>query len=352
MKNRKQQLSFAFRLSIIVSWLQFASILICGTVTYLLVRSGIIAFHGDDPLDVGRIVVLILSVNNLVGLVVTLVGSRLFLKPVDQLILKIDQLASGSYDARLTFGPALSTVPLFAAVSGSFNKLAEELEHTEMLRGDFVNNFSHEFKTPIVSIAGFAKLLRRGNLSEKEKLEYLAVIEEESLRLSDLATQVLDLTRVENQAILTGVSKFNLSEQLRSCILMLEDKWTKKDITFELDFEEHIISANEGLLKQVWSNLLDNAVKFSPHGGNIGVDIREDGETVSVSVTNPGKELSPEQQKRIFRKFYQADSSHSSEGNGIGLAIVKRIVELHHGKVSVHSENGLVEFTVALPKKQ
>lgn len=352
MKNKKQQLSFAFRISIIVSWLQFTSIFVCGTVTYLLVRSGTIAFRDDDPLDIGRIVVLIISVNNLVGLVVTLSGSRLFLKPVDQLILKIDQLASGSYTARLAFGPVLSSVPFFAAISSSFNKLAEELENTEMLRGDFVNNFSHEFKTPIVSIAGFAKLLRRGNLSDKEKLEYLAIIEAESLHLSDLATHVLELTRVENQAILTDVSAFNLSEQLRSCILMLEDKWTKKSLTFDLDFEEHIISANESLLKQVWSNLLDNAVKFSPDSGTIAVDIREDGEAISVSVTNPGDEISPAQQKRIFQKFYQADSSHSSEGNGIGLAIVKRIVELHHGKVSVHSENGLTTFTVELPKKQ
>lgn len=220
-----------------------------------------------------------------------------------------------------------------------------------MLRGDFINNFSHEFKTPIVSVAGFAKLLRKGNLTEKQKEEYLTIIEEESLRLASMATNMLNLTRVENQIILTDISSFNLSEQLRSCILLLEDKWEKKQIDFKIDFEEHMISGNEELLKQAWINLLDNAIKFSPESGVIELQITMDKGTVNVAIINSGEEIPPSAQARIFNKFYQADTSHSAEGNGIGLAIVKRVAELHGGSITVQSRNGCTVFTVAISTK-
>lgn len=151
--------------------------------------------------------------------------------------------------------------------------MAEELENTQMLRSDFINNFSHEFKTPIVSIAGFAKLLRRGNLTDAQKEEYLAIIEEESLRLAAMATNVMNLTKVENQTILTDLTTFNLSEQIRACVLLLEEKWSRKELDLDLEFPEYTIRANEELLKQVWINLLDNAIKYSPNYGEIGVRI-------------------------------------------------------------------------------
>ena len=230
--------------------------------------------------------------------------------------------------------------------------MAEELEGTEMLRSDFVNNFSHEFKTPIVSIAGFVKLLRRGNLTKEQKEEYLAIIEEESLRLASMASNVLSLTKVENQTILTEVKVYNLSEQIRSCLLLLENKWTKKNTEFSLEFGEVNISADEELLKQVWINLLDNAIKFSPEGSAVEIFIAENDDTVSVKITNTGSEISQEHIGKIFGKFYQADESHSGEGNGVGLAVVKRIVELHSGKVTAESENNTTTFTVFLPKTQ
>ena len=351
-RQMHEKYSLMFLIVGFILLVQLLVVLFGGVIVLLIVKFGAISLEDTDRMDALSVIMFAVGTNNMVVLIVSLFGSHIPLKPINRLISQVNKLASGNFKARLDLGHAFSVIPAFAELSDSFNKLAEELDNTEILRADFVNNFSHEFKTPLVSIAGFAKLLRRGNLSEREKLEYLAVIEEESLRLSNLATHVLDLTRVENQVILTGVSEFNLSEQIRSCILMLENKWIKKNITFYPDFAEYIISANEGLLKQVWSNLLDNAVKFSPNGGTIAVDIREDGEAISVSVTNPGEEIPPEQHKRIFQKFYQADRSHLSEGNGIGLAIVKRIVELHRGKVSVHSDNGISVFTVDLPKNQ
>lgn len=272
--------------------------------------------------------------------------SSIPLNPIHKLISGMDELASGNYKKRLHLGNAV----IAKEISRSFNTLAEELENTEMLRSDFINNFSHEFKTPIVSIAGFAKVLRKGNLNEKQRQEYLSVIEEESMRLSDMATNVLNLTNVENQAILTNISEFNLSEQLRICVLLLEEKWSRKELEFSLEFNEHTISGNEELLKQIWINLIDNAIKFSSEKSMVQIDITESGDTVSVTIANMGSTISEDDRKKIFNKFYQADKSHSSMGSGIGLAIVKRAVNLHSGDISVKSSGNMTAFTVTLPK--
>jgi signal transduction histidine kinase len=229
--------------------------------------------------------------------------------------------------------------------------MAEDLEHTEMLRGDFVNNFSHEFKTPIVSISGFAKLLKKGNLSETQKEEYLDIIEEESLRLSEMATNVLNMTKIQNQTILTDVTEYNLSEQIRSCVLLLEKRWTEKNLELSLEFDEYLICACEEMLKQVWINLIDNAIKYSPEYGLVIIKIKEEEQCYHVSVANSGIEIPKEKQQKIFEKFYQVDESHSSVGNGIGLSVVKYAVELHKGQVYVECKNGITTFHVKLHKQ-
>lgn len=258
----------------------------------------------------------------------------------------MNSLASGRYDTRID----MDGLELTRDVSESFNKLASELENTEMLRSDFINNFSHEFKTPIVSILGFARLLKKGGLTEVQQKEYLDIIEEESDRLSNMATNVLNLTKVENQTILTDVTEFNLSEQLRSCIILLEKKWSAKALEIAVDFDEYTVQGSMELLKQVWINLLDNAVKFSPEGGTVSVRIEENDNSLTVAVSNTGPEIPQENLSRIFDKFYQGDLSHSSEGSGIGLAIVKSIVQLHGGTVEAVSSRGMNTFTVKLPK--
>ena len=291
-------------------------------------------------------------VSLIIGSLLASLMGKLSLNPLKRIIDQLDRLANGDFRARLHFGKPICDHPAFRQVETSFNRAAEELEHTEMLRSDFINNFSHEFKTPIVSIAGFAKLLRRGNLSEKQKEEYLEVIEEESLRLSAMANSVLNLTRVENQTILTDVTQFNLSEQIRGAVLLLAEKWMPKNLFMDMQFSEHMICANEELLKQVWINLLDNAIRFSEPEGTVSVVISEDNENLSVSVSNHCKDIPKDRIAHIFNKFYQADESHSSEGNGIGLAVVKKVCELHGGTVSAKSENGTTTFTVVLPKQQ
>lgn len=284
-----------------------------------------------------------------VGTVVAVYMGRFPLRAVQKTVTAMNRLASGDFSARINFVGA-KTGGILKEVSDSFNTLAEELENTEMLRSDFVNNFSHEFKTPIVSIHGFAKILRKGSLRDGQREEYLQIIEEESARLSSMATNVLNLTRIENQSILANVTQYNLSEQIRNCVLMFEKRWSEKNIDIKIDFNEFSLTADEELLKQVWINLLDNAVKFTPENGEIEIKIADNDEYISVSINNTGSEIPPQEQKKIFGKFYQADSSHSTQGNGVGLAIVKKIVQLHKGGIEVESKNNTTCFTVKLDK--
>jgi len=165
-----------------------------------------------------------------------------------------------------------------------------------------------------------------------------------------MATNVLKLMKVENQTILSNVTKFNLSEQIRNCILLMENKWSKKNLDLQLDFDEFYVHGNEELLKQVWINLLDNAIKFSPQGELIKIDIKEKDNNIIVSFANTGSEIPASSQRHIFNKFYQADESHSSQGNGLGLAIVKKIIDLHKGNICVISGNKKTIFLVTLQK--
>jgi signal transduction histidine kinase len=287
-----------------------------------------------------------------IGEIIAFFSSRIPLKPINELINKMNGLAAGDFKTRLSFGSTLSSHPAAKEISQSFNTMAAQLEHTALLHSDFINNFSHEFKTPIVSITGFAGLLEKGNVTEEQRQQYLRAIREESARLADMATNVLKLSKIENQTILTDVTSFNLSEQVRFAVLLLEDKWTSKEIDLQLDFEEYEIEASEELLKEVWINLMDNAVKFSPAGGTVTVEITDAGEELAVSFTNGGATIPPERLEQIFDKFYQADESHATRGNGIGLAIVSRVAALHGGEITVESEAGKTCFTVRLPKKR
>lgn len=316
---------------------------------YILFEAGIIK---EDGMGTPQVILFMAITSVGMGTAISFVASKMILSPLNMVTSKLNSLANGNFGTRVDFDQIVSRVPSFLQLSTVFNKLSEELQSTEMLRSDFINNFSHEFKTPIVSIAGFAKLLKKGNLTDEQRMLYLDAIEEESMRLSYMATNVLNLTKVENQTILTDVSSFNLSEQIRSCVLLLEPKWAKKNLNFQMEIDEYTINANEELLKQVWINLLDNAIKFSENEGNINIDVADVGNCLSVSITNFGVEISPVAQDKIFKKFYQEDLSHSTEGNGIGLAIVKKITDLHNGKISVKSENMAVTFTVVLPKKK
>lgn len=350
-EEKKKRVGLTLLLALLVFLIEILAIIIAVGLIILLMQTGIIEEFSEDMLSPSDALLLMSVISLIVGIILTGFASKLYLQPVNRFIDQINRLAAGDFKARIQFGKPIAAHATFQEIETSFNKMAKELESTEMLRSDFINNFSHEFKTPIVSITGFAKLLKRGNLSPEQQREYLDIIEMESLRLAAMATNVLDMTKVENQTILTDVAQFNLSEQLRSCILMLmEGKWKTKEIDFSVEFDEHMIIGDQELLQHVWINLLDNAIKFSPEYATVAVLIREQQNTLEVTVSNQGPKIPKEKLGRIFDKFYQGDESHSTEGNGIGLALVKQIVQLHEGKVSVVSENNITAFTVTLPQ--
>lgn len=317
----------------------------------LFVHYGVFDFSFTVP-EIDRLLLNLAGLSIIIGTLISFATSVFVLRPLNHAINAMNRLSSGDYATRLhPNGKGVTRHPSAKEFCESFNNMAEELEKTEMLRSDFVNNFSHEFKTPIVSIAGFAELLKYGNLTEEQKTEYIDVIESESRRLARMANNVLELTKVENQTILTGVTPFNLSEQIRNCFLLLQDKWTKRDLDIRIDFDEYEYRGNAGMLQQVWINLIDNAVKFTPEGGSIETVIADGKDALTVTVTNTGSEIPKESLDRIFRKFYQADESHASEGNGVGLAVVQKIVALHGGEITVKSENMVTSFAVTLPKR-
>ena len=351
--ERKQRRALNLFFSLVVFGIIWISILLAAAIVALLIYFGIYPYQEVTALETTgnaySLMWLTVIVSLSIGSFAAFLTTKFSVDPIGKLVSHINRMALGDYSTRLEPTGRFSDTPAFRPVIESVNKLAEELQNTEMLRSDFINNFSHEFKTPIVSIAGFTKLLKRSNLTDEQRREYLDIIEEESLRLSAMATNVLNMTKIENQTILTDTTKFNVSEQIRSAILLLDEKWDRKHIELSADFDEHIITGNEEMLKQVWINLLDNAVKFTPDFGEVRVGLAASDRHLTISVTNTGNTIPSEKLDRIWNKFYQADESHASAGNGIGLAIAKKVIELHGGKVSVTSENELTTFNVILP---
>lgn len=354
--KKKRNIGPVLFFSGIVFCVMFVAMLIVVIGIFILAKYRLfnnLLYKVSDNFSDAFFIVLLLAVSSMImGIVIAGAVGKFAMKPLNKLIHATNRLASGDYSARLSLGKVTRAYPITQDLSESFNKLATELENTEMLRSDFINNFSHEFKTPIVSIAGFAKLLKKGNLDTEQTKEYLDIIEAESMRLSSLATSVLNLTKVENQTILTDETQFNLSEQLRNCILMFENKWIDKNIELNLNFGECNVFGNEELLKQVWINLIDNAIKYTTNDGYIEIVIEEKRDITKVDVINTGKEISPKNYDRIFNKFFQEDESHSVAGNGVGLAVVKKIVDLHKGSIEVESKDGKTRFSVILPTEK
>ena len=349
-KDRRYRFSLTFLFSVVVFCFLVLTMAVVALIIVLLLRLRVLEFSTDAMRPATFILIIVLT-SILIGTGLSISAGGIPLLSINTIINAMNRLAAGDFKTRLNYTGLFSRLGFVREFSSSFNKMASELESTEMLRSDFINNFSHEFKTPIVSIAGFARLLKKGGLTPEEEREYLDIIERESLRLSDMATAVLNMTRVENQTILTDVTEFNLSEQLRNCVLLLEDKWSRKNLSLSLEFDEYTVAANEELLRQVWLNLLDNAVKFSPVNGDIEITIAEPEDSLAVTILNYGSQIPPDSRERIFQKFYQADESRATEGTGIGLAVVDRIVKLHGGRVEVDSRPDRTAFTVFLPRK-
>lgn len=289
----------------------------------------------------------VLLISILSGAAIAVGLSKIFVSPMMKLGDAMRKVAGGDFTVRLDCTSRIRDV---REVYGSFNTMVKELGNTETLQTDFVSNVSHEFKTPINAIEGYASLLQDSQLTDEQKNAYIDKIIFNTRRLSDLVGNILLLSKVNNQTISLKASTFRLDEQVRQSILALENKWEKKEIEFDIDLDEIEYTGYENLLSHVWLNLIDNAVKFSPQNGQIRIRLKQLAGSVTFSIWDNGLPIPEADIGRIFNKFYQGDNSHASEGNGLGLALVRKIVAAAHGTINVtSSEDAGTEFVVALP---
>ena len=296
------------------------------------------------PPHIGQIV--LVSMSFVTGIILTMLFRSFVTKPLSDAHAALDRIAEGDYDVEIR-PRGIRTV---SHIADRVNTTAKELRSVEIMRNDFINNFSHEFKTPIISIEGFAKILRDESLTETERDEYLNIIISESRRLAELSTNILTLNKLENQTLLTGQTDFNVTEQIRLCVVLLESKWADKNISFDFIGKDYDIYANENLLQQLWINLLDNAIKYSHPDSEIRISVTKHSDTLRFTFTDFGKGMTEEERKHAFDRFYQADLDHKTSGYGIGLPVAKKICELHSGSITLEStpDKGTTA-TVSLP---
>ena len=291
------------------------------------------------------VVVMVLSVT-LGGIMINKI-----LKPMKPLEKAMQEVSDGDFSIRVRPDPRSATE--IGELVDSFNRMVAELENNEVLKNDFISNVSHEFKTPLSSIQGYATLLADPSVSDEERIEYSQSICLAVQKLSALTGNMLKLSKLEHSSYSFEKKKFNLSEQVRMCILLSESQWSAKDLTLDINLSEITYRGDADMLAQVWQNLIDNAIKFTPTGGRIVVSLTETPQGVRFLIRDNGIGMSDKTISHIFEKFYQGDLSHSAEGNGLGLALVKRIIDAVGGSIKVESEpdKGSV-FTVLLPYEQ
>lgn len=344
MNKISKRITLSVHFGIFIFIINLITTFITGVLMYLSFSIGILNEENIKSVMVLPIITLASCI--LIGVIVSACSSRAVLKNVREFIEATEKLSRGDFSARLN----IKRPPEFRILSKNFNAMAKELGGIEVLRTDFINNFSHEFKTPIISIKGFAEILKDDDLSKEEKNEYLDIIIEESKRLSSLATNVLNLSKIETQVILNDIQRFNIGEQIRQSILLLDSKFQSKNILLDINIEDCYINGNKEMLNQVWVNLLDNAIKFNNKNGIVSVNMKKEEGNIFINITDTGLGITRESISKIFDKFYQGDRSHSTHGNGLGLTIVKKIIELHGGTIECDSivSKG-TKFTIILP---
>lgn len=284
----------------------------------------------------------------LLGSAITVLLGTWIFAPITRLGNAMGLVAHGNFDIRLKEKHLFQEIE---KINQNFNLMTQELGNTEILQTDFVSNVSHEFKTPINAIEGYATLLQgESDAMSTDQAQYVDKILFNTRRLSKLVGNILLLSKVDNQAIQSQKTSFRLDEQIRQSILQLEPEWVKKNIDFDVDMQRVIYTGYENLLLHVWGNLIGNAIKFNPPGGAVVIRLHRQNDSVVFTIRDSGPGIPPEHQKHIFDRFYQSDSSHKEEGNGLGLALVKQILEISGGTVLVanHADGGS-QFTVILP---
>ena len=271
-----------------------------------------------------------------------------FLKPIEKLSESMKKVSGGDFSIRLKENSKIKEI---GELNQSFNAMTVDLGETEVLQSDFVSNVSHEIKTPLNAIEGYATLLQDPDSTEEEKKRYTEKILFNTRRLSDLVGNVLILSKLESGALEVNKTEFRLDEQIRESLMLLEPKWVEKDIEFDVELDEIAFTGDKNLLYHVWNNLIGNAVKFSPHEGLVSLRLEDRPDSILFSVSDQGPGIGETAKKHIFDKFYQEDSSHKQEGNGLGLSLVKRILDMSGGSIKVENmpQSGC-KFIVELKK--
>lgn len=336
-------------------WLYFA-ILVFSTITLICFLLSILwtvlykfgAITADPRMHRLPIIFMVFGSLLIGGAIAIYVGRKL-IRPIQNISNAFEALSKGDFSVRV---PENENIMEIREMAKRFNTMVQDLSHVETLRTDFIESVSHEFKTPITSIEGYATLLQNDRLSPEKHNHYVEIIIENSRRLSNLSSSILMLSKLENQEIIPNKAEYRIDEQIRKAILMLEGKWEIKNIDFDMELPRQLYYGNEQLLERVWSNIIDNAIKYSPENNTIHVFMNSTDEATEVVITDHGEGMINDVQKHIFEKFYQGDPSRKSEGNGLGLPLVKRIVELCKGTITVKSTPGEGStFTVTLPNK-
>ena len=301
-------------------------------------------FHVDPIIGLGMLI----PMGILMEIFTFFLSGHLFSKE-EKINAAIQAVAEGDYTVKLD---EEKLVP-FSEVARDFNRMTDKLSSVETLRKDFTGNFSHEFKTPIVSINGFANLLLDTEVTEEERRKYLKIIADESERLAELSKNTMLLSNLDTLTEIPDRKTYRLDDQIREEIILLSPAWEEKKLDMDVDLEETDFYGNPSVMAHVWINIINNAIKYTPAGGKIRVTLQQQGQSLSVVIADSGKGMTAEEMEQVFDRYYQADKSHSGNGLGLGLAITKRIVELCGGRISVKSEPGNgSSFMVMLPEKE
>lgn len=271
-------------------------------------------------------------------------------RPLQEILYATKQLAKGNFKVRLIPNHSYDSYNEFDYIKDDLNKMAGELSQSEVLKTDFVSNVSHEIKTPVSVIMNYAKALDDDTLDKETRKKYLSILQDSCKSLSTLVTNILKLNKLENQKLNIEIERFNLSESLSSCILRFEDIIERKDILLECDIEEDLyINSNESYLELVWNNLISNALKFTEKDGTVKVYLKKIDDEYVVKVSDTGCGIDEETGKHMFDKFYQGDTSHQKEGNGLGLPLVKKVIDVLGGTIGIESEVGVgTTFTIII----
>ena len=275
-------------------------------------------------------------------------------RPVKQITDATLKMIEGDFDVRISPIGKFGSDDSFNKIRDCINKMAEELSSVETLRTDFIANVSHEMKTPLAVMQNYGTLLQAPDLPEEKRVEYAKAITDASRRLADMMTNILKLNRLENQQIYPTLTTFDLGEQLCESLLQYESTWERKNIEIDTDIAENVlVSADAELLSLVWNNLFSNAFKFTEDGGKVTLTLSADEKYATVKVTDTGCGMSAEVGAHIFEKFYQGDTSHAAQGNGLGLPLVKRVVDIMQGEIGVESAVGVgTTFTVKIGRSE